>query len=166
MTPFDDIPKTAAGTENDTVPVIIRPMVMRDYAAVRKLWENCEGIGLNDADRPEALRRYLARNPGMSFVGRHADRVVGTVLCGHDSRRGYLNHLVVHPQFRRQGLARQLVSHCLAALEKDGITKCHLFIFNSNQTGQRFWRRIGWELRDDLAVASRVLRPQDSSNAR
>ncbi len=141
-------------------PAVIRPMVMSDYAAVRRLWETCEGVGLNDADRPEALRRYLARNPGMSFVAKAADSVVGAVLCGHDGRRGYLNHLAVHPRFRQRGLARQLVDHCLEALERDGIAKCHLFIFGTNQEGRRFWRRIGWELRDDLAVASRVLTPR------
>jgi ribosomal protein S18 acetylase RimI-like enzyme len=112
---------------------VIRPMVMSDYAAVRRLWETCEGVGLNDADRPEALRRYLARNPGMSFGALAAEQVVGTVLCGHDGRRGYLNHLAVLPDFRRRGLARQLVGHCLAALEREGIAKCHLFIFNTNQ---------------------------------
>ena len=146
--------------EDDHTPaVIIRPMVMSDFAAVRRLWETCEGVGLNDADRPEALRRYLARNPGMSFVARQADSVAGAVLCGHDGRRGYLNHLAVHPRLRRRGLARQLVDHCLEALERDGIAKCHLFILSANQVGRRFWRRIGWELRGDLAVASRVLSP-------
>ena len=89
------------------MPDTIRPMVMTDYEAVRPLWESCEGIGLNDADRPGALRRYLARNPGMSFVARDGDSVVGAVLCGHDGRRGYLNHLAVPPAYRRQGIARR-----------------------------------------------------------
>jgi ribosomal protein S18 acetylase RimI-like enzyme len=140
---------------------IIRPLVMADYAAVRRLWENCEGIGLNDADRPQALRRYLVRNPGLSFVALQADALVGAVLCGHDGRRGYLNHLAVHPQFRCRGLARRMVACCLEALEKEGIAKCHLFIFSTNEAGRRFWARIGWELRDDLAVASRILQPPE-----
>lgn len=137
--------------------VLISPMTAADYPAVRALWESCEGVGLNDADRPEALQAYLRRNPGMSFVARRADAVVGAVLCGHDGRRGYLNHLAVDPHFRHRGIARDLVSHCLEALAKAGIAKCHLFIFNTNQEGRDFWRRIGWELRDDLAVASRTL---------
>ena len=148
--------------EDPCIPTVIRPMVMSDYAAVRRLWESCDGIGVNDADHPASLRRYLARNPGMSFVARRDDRVVGTVLCGHDGRRGYLNHLAVHPQFRRRGLARQLVDRSLEALEGDGIAKCHLFVFSTNQDGRRFWQRIGWELRGDLAVASRVLTPRPS----
>lgn len=138
----------------------IRPMTVTDFDAVRTLWASCEGVGLNDADRPEALGAYLERNPGMSFVAQRDDAIVGAVLCGHDGRRGYLNHLAVSPAYRHQGLARDLVDNCLAALQKAGIGKCHLFIFNSNQDGRNFWRQIGWELREDLAVASRSLAPE------
>ncbi|MCB2170395.1 MAG: GNAT family N-acetyltransferase [Deltaproteobacteria bacterium] len=140
--------------------VVIRPMTITDFDAVRALWTSCEGVGLNDADRPEALRAYLVRNPGMSFVAQEDDAIVGAVLCGHDGRRGYLNHLAVSPAHRYQGIARRLVSSCLAALKAAGIGKCHLFIFSSNQDGQNFWQKIGWELRDDLAVASRTLSPE------
>ena len=139
---------------------VIRPMTITDFDAVRALWASCEGVGLNDADRPEALSAYLERNPGMSFVAQRDDVIVGAVLCGHDGRRGYLNHLAVSPAHRHQGLAHDLVDNCLAALQKAGIGKCHLFIFNSNQDGRNFWRQIGWELREDLAVASRTLAPE------
>lgn len=141
------------------MPALIRPMVMTDYGAVCKLWESCEGVGLNDADTPESLNAYLHRNPGMSFVAKKGDAIVGAVLCGHDGRRGYLNHLAVDPAHRYQGLARQLVAHCLEALQHAGIAKCHLFVFTSNQNGQSFWRQIGWELREDLTVASHILAP-------
>lgn len=141
------------------MPALIRPLTAADYQAVRTLWESCEGVGLNDADRPAALRAYLERNPGMSFVACRANAVVGAVLCGHDGRRGYLNHLAVAPSFRRRGLARRLVAHSLEALEKAGIGKCHLFIFSANPEGRRFWQKIGWDLRDDLVVASHTLAP-------
>ena len=83
--------------------VVIRPMTITDYEAVRALWTSCEGVGLNDADRPEALSAYLERNPGMSFVAQQGDAIVGAVLCGHDGRRGYLNHLAVSPAHRHRG---------------------------------------------------------------
>lgn len=134
--------------------VSIRPMVMEDYGDVRKLWEACEGVGLSDADRPEALSAYLQRNPGMSCIALKKGRIVGAALCGHDGRRGYLNHLAVDPQHRRQAIARGLVAHCLEALRQIGIAKCHLFIFSTNAEGLSFWRHIGWEVRRDLTVAS------------
>ena len=142
------------------MPLLIRPMAITDFDAVHTLWTSCEGVGLNDADRPEALSAYLVRHPGMSFIAQQDDAIVGAVLCGHDGRRGYLNHLAVSPAHRHQGLARRLVDSCLAALKEAGIGKCHLFVFSSNQDGQNFWQKIGWELRDDLAVASRTLAPE------
>jgi putative acetyltransferase len=140
-------------------------MVMADYTTVRNLWESCEGVGLSDADQPDAIRAYLQRNPGMSFVARRGQATVGAVLCGHDGRRGYLNHLAVSPTHRHRGIARRLVAHCLEALQDAGIAKCHLFIFRSNQEGQKFWQRIGWVLRNDLAVASQTLAVKRTPNA-
>ena len=130
---------------------------MTDYNAVCALWESCDGVGLSDADQPECLSAYLQRNPGMSFVAIEEKAIVGAVLCGHDGRRGYLNHLAVSPVYRHQGLARRLVAHSLEALQSASIAKCHLFIFTSNQNGRSFWQQIGWELREDLSVASRTL---------
>ena len=142
------------------MPLTIRPMTMPDYPDVRCLWESCDGVGLSDADQPDKIEAYLERNPGMSFVALQDERLVGAVLCGHDGRRGYLNHLAVHTGHRHQGIGRRMVAHCLAALQEAGIAKCHLFIFSSNQSGRKFWQRIGWELRDDLAVASHILTTQ------
>ena len=140
--------------------LLIRPMAITDYEAVRTLWSSCEGVGLNDADQPGSLSAYLERNPGMSFIAQEDNAIVGAVLCGHDGRRGYLNHLAVSPAHRYRGIARRLVRHCLEALQASGIGKCHLFIFSSNTDGRNFWRQIGWELRDDLTVASQTLTPK------
>jgi len=129
-------------------------MALADYPAVRALWESCEGVGLSESDRPQAIDAYLRRNPDMSGVAVEEGRIVGAALCGHDGRRGYLYHLAVSPIYRHQGIARRLVAHCLDTLQGAGIAKCHLFIFASNDTGRDFWRHTGWKLRNDLAVAS------------
>lgn len=136
----------------------IEPMAMRHYDQVIGLWRASEGIGLSDADSRDNIRSYLFRNPGLSYVAIAEMRVVAAVLCGHDGRRGYLNHLAVHPDFRRQGLARTLVERCLATLETIGIAKCHLFILRRNIDGARFWEQMGWEMRTDLRVASMYIR--------
>ena len=134
--------------------VHIRPMTSADYPMVHALWESCEGVGLSDSDQPQAIDSYLRRNPDMSCVAVKEGTVVGAALCGHDGRRGYLYHLAVRPVYRHQGIARHLVAHCLDALQRAGIAKCHLFIFATNEAGQDFWRHTGWRLRRDLAVAS------------
>lgn len=128
----------------------IRVMTMDDYDAVIDLMRRTPGVSLRDADSRESTSNYLERNPGMSFVAEVGAVLCGCVMCGHDGRRGYLQHLVVLPQYRRQGIARALVERCLSSLEKHGILKCHLDVFKTNATAANYWRSQGWQLRSDI----------------
>jgi ribosomal protein S18 acetylase RimI-like enzyme len=138
-------------------------MTPTDYQAVIALWRTTEGVVLRDIDRPEAIARYLERNPGSSFVAVDGGRLVGTVLCGHDGRRGYLQHLAVDPPYRRQGIGRALVERALDALQRLGILKCHLMVLPGNETARAFWASIGWTERPDVILMSHV--PADAPNA-
>lgn len=135
--------------------VIVEPMTEQDYDEVMALWQAAEGVGLSDADAPEAISRYLARNPGLSLVARSEGALVGAALCGHDGRRGYIHHLAVQPSNRLQGIGRLLVDRCLTGLAAVGIQKCHLFVFGENQNALNFWRAIGWTERVELVLMSR-----------
>jgi ribosomal protein S18 acetylase RimI-like enzyme len=137
--------------------VEISPMEPADLPAALELWAASEGVKLTDADAPDALERYLARNPGLSFVARAGGQLVGAVLCGHDGRRGYLHHLSVAPAHRRRGVGRALAERCLAALRREGIGKCHIFVVSGNDGGQAFWERVGWVLRQDVFLMSLTL---------
>ena len=133
-------------------------MTMDDYDEAMGLWKSTEGVGLSRADEREAIRRYLARNPGMSFVARDSTKdreLVGSVLAGHDGRRGYLHHLAVKSTRRHQGIGRALAERCLAALLAEGIEKVHLFVFTTNQPGRDFWQRMGWHERPELIILSK-----------
>jgi putative acetyltransferase len=131
-------------------------MTADDLDTVVALWSTTEGVGLNESDSPERLRAYLNRNPGLSLVVRDGEQVIGAVLCGHDGRRGYLNHLAVRPEYRQCGLGRQMVETCLASLRHLGISKCNIFLYADNELGERFWKRCGWSHRSDLQVMQRV----------
>lgn len=144
--------------------ITISPFVIEAYRDVLTLWQQCEGIGLSDADSQENIRSYLERNPGMSFLARTQGLLIGAVLAGHDGRRGYIHHLAVHPEWQRHGLGRQLVDRCLQSLKGAGIQKCHLFIFNDNTGGIAFWKSVGWEQRMDISVISKTLEPGVGSN--
>ena len=128
-----------------------------EYDHVLALWQQCDRVGLSSADSRESIQVYLDRNPGMSFVAAVDSRTVGAVLAGHDGRRGYIHHLAVHPDWRRQGIARRLVDYCLEVLAKVGIQKCHIFIFNGNADGIAFWESVGWTRRSDISVISKTI---------
>lgn len=129
-------------------------MTEQDYEEAYALWENTPGMGLSAADSREGIGSYLRRNPGLSFVCRADGRVVGTILCGHDGRRGFIYHLAVDGEHRGQSLARQLVERSLAKLREHVIDKCHLMVLHDNELGKRFWTKSGWQQRDRILLFS------------
>ncbi len=130
----------------------IREMTIDDYDAARQLWERTENLGFSQSDSAEGVEKYLARNPGLSFVAEVDGTLVGTVMCGHDGRRGYINHLAVASKCRRAGIGKALVERCTNELKVQGIIGCNLFIWDENKAGIRFWEELGWREPDDWGV--------------
>jgi len=128
----------------------IRKMTIEDYDAVIGLLTTTSGIRLRDADSREATSRYLERNPALSFVAIVDGAITGCIMCGHDGRRGYLQHLAVSQQHRRLGIGSALVEACLTKLESLGILKTHIDVLVENQQAHDFWRHRGWQKRDDI----------------
>ena len=141
----------------ELMTVEYRSMSLDDYSAVIALWSETDGIGLSDADSNEAICRFIAHNPHMSFVAIEHNEIIGAVLAGTDGRRGYLHHLAVKPAHRRRGIGRSLVASCLEALHRQRITKCHVFVYPDNVLGMSFWNHIGFIRRADLVICSKEM---------
>ena len=135
----------------------ITPFTNDDYDDALALWQRSEGIGLRAADSREGIARYLARNPGTSYVARDGGALIGVALCGHDGRSGYLHHLAVAESHRRHRIGTALVRQCLAALRAQGFERCHLFLHDTNDAAYRFWQDGGWLRRGNLIMMSRDL---------
>ena len=46
----------------------LRTLTIADYDAVLQLWQDTEGVGLNESDRRENIAIFLARNHDLSRV--------------------------------------------------------------------------------------------------
>jgi putative acetyltransferase len=139
----------------ETSPIRVRTLRAADYDQIYALWKATRGIGLGESDSRAAVGRFLRRNPGLSVAATSGGKVIATVLCGHDGRRGYLHHLAVARKWRRRGIGRQLVAACLERLRSEDIPKCNLFLYASNSSGGEFWRSVGWTVRADLRLVQR-----------
>ena len=134
-----------------------RLMTIDYYEQAYALWLQC-GNGLNDKDDSrEGIDKYLKRNPSTSFVAVCDEKVVGVLLCGHDGRRGIIQHACVSPDHRRFGIGKRLVELGLDALKKEGITKVLLVAFKKNTGGNAFWESQGFTLREDLNYRNKAL---------
>ncbi|MDE6739935.1 MAG: GNAT family N-acetyltransferase [Lachnospiraceae bacterium] len=130
---------------------MIREMTIEDYEGVKALWLSIKGFAIRSIDdSKEGVTRFLNRNPGTSVVAVEDGKIVGAILCGHDGRRGCLYHVCVAKEYRRQGIGKAMVIHCMEALKKEKINKVSLIAFTVNDIGNAFWRQIGWTKREDL----------------
>jgi len=130
--------------------ITIEDMTIDHYEAVLDLMRQTPGVTVRAADSREATERYLQRNPGFSFVARAGDRLIACALCGHDGRRGYLQHVIVLPKYQKRGLASALIERCLSKLESAGIYKTHIDVLVENDVANGYWTRRGWVRRDDI----------------
>lgn len=147
------------------VPAAMCPMKIEDYDDIVGLWNSVPGMGLNNLDDSrEGVSRFLRRNPDCCFVVKTADGIVGTVLCGHDGRRGGIYHLAVRPDQRGKDFGRALVKAAAEALKKEGISKVSAHVFVNNTEGNRFWDRMGFADRGDIRYRSLALFEMDEKH--
>lgn len=131
-------------------------MTTEHHSAAYRLWEREEGVDLRKADSRENIGVFLQRNPGLSYVALNEGQVVGTVLCGHDGRRGYLYHLAVATRAKNRGIGKSLLQHSMSALRELGIQRCHLFVRKDNHSGREFWLSQDWFERTDLDMMTLI----------
>ena len=130
---------------------MIRVMTIADYDEVYSLWNKIEGFGIRSIDDScEGVVRFLKRNPTTSVVAVEDGKIVGSILCGHDGRRGCFYHVCVDEAYRRRGIGRAMVVSAMEVLKSEGVNKVSLIAFTKNDAGNAFWNTIGWEQREDL----------------
>ena len=142
---------------------MIRTMTIDDYNTVFNLWMNTPNMGLRTLDDSrDGIELFLKRNPESCFVALDGETLAGVILCGHDGRRGYIYHTVVHPEYRKQGIGTALIDAAVDALRKDDITRVCLNVMESNEDGKRFWINNGWEKKDFLGFYSRSITDREN----
>jgi len=138
----------------------IRLFTMADYPALFALWNSLPGFnkGLRSLDDSETgIAKFLQRNPNTCFLAEVDGRIIGGILAGHDGRRGYIYHAIVHPDFQRQGIGKLLADSACNALKAEGITKAGMLVFGTNEQGNAFWESQGWQTRPDLNYRNKTL---------
>lgn len=143
----------------------IVPMSLQDHTALVRLWSSFPGNAVTDADSPGGFAAFLERNGEFCFTALVNDEVAGSVMGGSDGRRGYIYHLAVGSRHQEKGIGAALMEKVEGALAGAGIEKAHLFIY-SNNPAVEFYRKIGWHVRTDITVMSRMLRGSPGTETR
>ena len=140
----------------------LRTMTIEDYDEVFALWTKIRGFGIRSIDdSKEGIEMFLKRNPSTSVVAEEDGKIVGSILCGHDGRRGCLYHVCVDEDHRRKGIGKAMVVRAMESLRAEKINKVTLIAFTDNDLGNAFWNTIGWTKREEYNYYDFVLNAEN-----
>jgi ribosomal protein S18 acetylase RimI-like enzyme len=142
----------------------IRPCRAADIPRVLELWARA-AAGQSVTDTADAIRLRLRRDRQLFLLawdvsarsrnrrggpvgprkGAKADlRLVGSLIGGWDGWRATMARLAIDPEYRRHGIARQLVRAVEKELRDLGALRVGCVVFRSNRLGRAFWSSIDY----------------------
>jgi ribosomal protein S18 acetylase RimI-like enzyme len=123
----------------------IRPLSIADYYDILKLW-SLAGLPHKPLGRDsrESMAREMALPISRYFGMFENDTMLGVIIANYDGRRGWLNRLAIHPEYRGQRLAGELIREAEAFLEELGaVVNCGL-IEEMNTPSMACFERAGY----------------------
>lgn len=136
--------------------MLIRPAVRADRSGVIALWEAVFPDDPPHNAPPKVFDAKLAVGDDMLLVAVEGDAVAGTTMAGYDGFRGWLHKVAVLPEYRRRGLATDLVHHAIRSLRSAGCTKVNLQIRATNAEVRAFYEELGFEPEERLSMARHI----------
>ena len=133
----------------------IRPFQLADEHAVIELWRRCDLVRPQNDPRKDIARK-LAVQPEMFLVALEDDAIVGSVMCGYEGHRGWINYLAVDSEQRCRGIGRELMNEAERVLREAGCPKINLQVRSTNDAVLAFYRAIGFVVDDVVSMGKRL----------
>ena len=89
----------------------------------------------------ESFEACLVHDPEGCFIAEADGRRVGMVTTVRYGRTGWIGHLIVPPEYRRQGIGESLMTRAMTHLWDQGIRTMRL---EADPMGVRLYRRLGF----------------------
>lgn len=141
---------------SDNRSLDIRPMAEEELRLLYALWEAAQlPYKPKVRDSLENLARQRSGNPG-GFIGAFdGDRLVGFALASDDGRRGWINRIAVHPDYRRTGLASRLVVVAEEELRNRGMQIIAALIEDYNTASRGLFEKSGYSCLPEVLYYSK-----------
>lgn len=120
-----------------------RKVTPADIPSVIAFWEQA---GLTRSWNPPTidLQRALDGLTSAVLGAFENERLVGTVMVGHDGHRGWIYYLGVDESYRGTGLGRHLMAAAESWLKDLGAVKVQLMVRTGNAAVSGFYDHLGY----------------------
>ncbi len=130
-----------------TDEVVLREYVDGDLDKIVRLDERCFDEEFRFDRR--SMKAYAEARNAVSLIAERDGEIVGFVIVHIDQVaagwRGYVVTLDVAAEYRRRGLAGQMMQAVEMLAEAAGALRMELHVFTENEAAIRFYERIGYE---------------------
>jgi len=135
----------------------IRTLTIEDYDAVIELWKQA-GLPFKPKgrDSEQMMEKQMKAFPEFFIGAFHEKKLVGVVIGSYEGRmKGWINRLAVDPEYKRRGIAKQLINMVEKALEKCGAAIFCALIETPNEESLKLFEKMGYVTHQDILYASK-----------
>jgi ribosomal protein S18 acetylase RimI-like enzyme len=120
-----------------------------DVDAILALWKAAAEDASRPPDTAGALQRLIQRDPEALALVTDGQAIVGTLVAGWDGWRCHLYRLAVHPDYRRRGIARELLGRAENRLAALGGIRADAMVLDVNDSAHQVWAATGYRRQPD-----------------
>lgn len=132
-----------------------------DYDTLIKLWE-ASGLPYKPLGRDsrENIEKEVKTNNCRFLFAQFTGKYVGSALITHDGRKGWINRVVVLPEYRNKGIAGKLVDAGENWLQEQGIGIFACQIEGYNDDSFEAFKKMGYIPFEGIRYLTKRIHPE------
>ncbi|RLG50420.1 MAG: hypothetical protein DRO00_08700 [Thermoproteota archaeon] len=140
----------------EEILVEIRRLVPDDYEKMIRLWEEA-GLPYKPKGRDsrESIEKQMKENPDFVIGAFDGERLIGTIIASFDGRKGWINRLAVHPEYRRRGIGQLLIRKAETVFKEKGAWVICALIERENKPSLNLFEKCGYKPSNDIVYVSK-----------
>lgn len=140
--------------------LIIRRLEKLDLPLLLELWQK-SGLPFRPKGRDRINKIELELNNNFeALIGVfHETELIAFVLASHDGRKGWINRLAVHPDYRGKGLAKKMIAEAEKFLSAQEIEIFTCLIEDWNKNSLELFNNLGYKEHRDIIYFSKRMNP-------
>ena len=97
------------------------------------------------------LLRLRGKEPVKLLVAEADGKVVGTTIVNNRRKSGYISSVMVHPDYRRKGIATRLMTDAINYIRRRKKTRAVLHVDSTNASAKSVYVKLGFKTFEHLA---------------